>query len=320
MAKFKVLIADDRYPAYDEEKGVLEKIGADIAFTRSGDEAELARAVVDIDALLVNLNPITATVISAMNRCKCVSRYGVGYDNVDTAALAAKGIYLANVPGFCVEDVSDHALALFMDCVRKISRKDRLVRQGRWNLTGIQDVFRIAGRTFGFVGYGAIARCLRRKISGLGLGRVLVADPFLSADVAAQAGAELVELEELCRSADYISIHAPLSDATRGLIGRQQFALMKKTAILINTSRGPLVDTEALVNALRTGAIACAGLDVFDTEPLPADSELLKLENVTLADHAGWHSVEAMIELKTGAAQNVADTLTKGKPTFAVDI
>jgi D-3-phosphoglycerate dehydrogenase len=268
----------------------------------------------------VNLAPITAKVIAAMKKCKCVSRYGVGYDNVDAAALKARGIFLANVPDYCGEDVSDHAMALLMDCVRKVSRKDRLVRQGQWNLTGVQDVFRVAGKTLGFVGYGMIARVLHRKLSGFNLGRVLIADPFVPAEAARKAGAELVDLSTLCREADFISIHAPLLPATRGMIGRAQFGLMKKTAILVNTSRGPLVEEAAIVEALKSGKIACAGLDVFGAEPLPMDSELRKLDNVTLTDHAGWYSVESMVELKTKAAQNIADTLTMGKPKYAVKI
>ena len=149
---------------------------------------------------------------------------------------------------------------------------------------------------------------------------MLIADPFVSADDAKQAGAELVDLEVLCRESDFISIHAPLNDATRGLVGAEQFALMKPTAVLVNTSRGPLVDEAALVEALKAGKIACAGLDVFAAEPLPADSKLRSLDNVTLTDHAGWYSVESMAELKTKAARNVADALTKGKPTYPVKI
>ncbi len=320
MAKYKVLIADSRYQAYDEEKAVLEKIDAEVIVNSSDSEDQIAEVVADADGLIVNLAPITEKVISAMNKCKCVSRYGVGYDNVDTAALKAKGIYLANVPDYCEEDVSDHAFALFTDCVRKISRKDRLVRAGQWNLTGIQDVFRISGKTFGFVGYGLIARCLRRKLSGFNLSRVLIADPFISAQAAKEAGVELVDLNTLCEQSDYISVHAPLLPSTRGLIGAEQFALMKKTAVIINTSRGPLIDEKALLDALKNEKIACAGLDVFQTEPLDPDSELRNLDNVTLTDHAGWFSVESMVELKTKAAQNIADTLTTGKPKYPVKI
>ncbi|MFH1615782.1 MAG: C-terminal binding protein [Planctomycetota bacterium] len=320
MPKYRVLIADSRYPAYDEEKSVLERVGAEIIVESSDDEDKIAKAVADIDGLIVNLAPITSKVIAAMNKCRCVSRYGVGYDNVDTAALKAKEIYLANVPDYCLEDVSDHALALFMDCVRKISRKDRLVRKGLWNLTGIQHVFRICGKTFGFVGYGMIARCLHRKLSGFNLNRILIADPFVSTDAAQKAGVELVDLNTLCKESDYISIHAPLSSSTRGLIGSAQFNLMKKTAIIINTSRGPVINQRALIDALKNQKIACAGLDVFETEPLDNNSELRKLDNITLTDHAAWYSQESLVELKTKAAQNIAACLTSGKPKYIVKI
>jgi D-3-phosphoglycerate dehydrogenase / 2-oxoglutarate reductase len=318
MSQFKVVIADSRYPAYDEEKAVLEPIGAEVVVERSDDETVIAGLVRDADALIVNLAPVTAAVVAAMTRCRCVSRYGVGYDNVDVKALRERGIYLANVPGFCSEDVSDHAFALFMDCVRKISRKDRHVRRGEWNLTGLQPVHRIAGRTFGFVGYGAIAQIFHRKLSGFQLGRVLVADPVLTDEAAARSGVERVDLETLLRESDYISLHAPVLPSTRGMIGAAQLAAMKSGAILINTARGPLVDEDALAEALRNETIACAGLDVYNKEPLDADSPLLSLDNVTLTDHAGWHSEESMVELKTMAAQNVAETLLHGKPRFIV--
>lgn len=319
MGKCKVLIADSRYPAYEQERQVLKQIDAEVIVERSDDENKIANLLEGVAGLIVNLAPITAKVIAAMNCCKCVSRYGVGYDNVDAEELGRRGIALANVPDYCVEDVSDHAFALWMDGVRKISRKNGLVRQGQWNLTSVQDVFRTCGKTFGFVGYGMIARCFHRKLSGFDL-RVLLADPFVSAQQAEQAGVELVDLATLCSESDYISIHAPLSDSTRSLIGAEQFGLMKKTAIIINTSRGPLIDETALTEALKNERIACAGMDVFVTEPLPAESELRKLDNITLTDHTGWHSVESMVELKTKAAQNIVDTLVTGKPTYPVTI
>lgn len=319
MSKYKVLIADSRYKSYEQELTVLREIAAELIFERSDNEDKLIAVVPDIDALIVNLAPITAKVISAMNRCKCVSRYGIGYDNVDVEALTQKKIPLTNVPDYCGEDVSDHAFALFMDCVRKISRKDRHVRKGEWNLTGLQPVHRICGRTFGFVGYGMIARHFHRKLSGFNLGRVLVADPIVSRLVVEQAGAELVDLDTLCRESDYISLHAPVLPSTRGMIGAAQFGMMKDTAILINTARGPLVDENALVAALKSGKIACAGLDVFINEPLKARSELKKLDNVTLTDHAGWYSEESQVELQRSAARNVALALTGQKLLFCVN-
>lgn len=320
MGKYKVIIADSRYGVYDEEKSVLDKIDADVIIESSDNEDKIANVAADADGLIVNLAPITAKVISAMKKCKCVSRYGVGYDNVDTKAIKEKGIFLANVPDYCGEDVSDHAFALFMDCVRKISRKDRHVRAGDWNLVKLQKVYRVAGKTFGFVGFGMIARIFLRKLSGFNLGKIIVYDPYIPKDVIKQAGAEQVELDQLLKESDFISIHAPLLPSTKGLIGAPQFDIMKKTAILVNTSRGPLIDENALISALKENKIGCAGIDVFEKEPLPLESGLRKLDNIVLTDHAGWYSEEAMVELKTKAAQNIADTLLTGKPKYAVKI
>ena len=167
---------------------------------------------------------------------------------------------------------------------------------------------------------GEIARHVHRKLAGFSLGRVLVCDPIVPAETVRGAGAEPVDLETLCRESDYVSLHAPALPSTRGMIGRKQFAMMKKSAILINTARGPLIDEDALVEALKAGRIACAGLDVFINEPLRTESELRRLENVTLTDHAGWYSLEAMVELKTKAAQNVADVLQGKPPRYRVNI
>ncbi len=320
MAQFKVLIADSRHPGYDEEKAVLSEIDAEVIIERSDDEEVMVKWAPEIDGLVVNLAPVTAKVIGAMTKCRCISRYGVGYDNVDLAALKGRDIILANVPDYCAEDVSDHAMALFLDGVRKISRKDRHVRKGEWNLVELQKVNRIRGRTFGFVGFGLIARTVLRKLSGFELGRILVSDPLIPKDVVEQAGAELVDLDTLCAESDYISLHAPVVPATKGMIGAAQLEKMKETAILINTARGPLIQEEALVEALKNGQIACAGLDVFENEPLAADHPLRALDNITLVDHAGWYSEEAMAELKTKAAKNVADVLKGGKPDYIVPV
>lgn len=319
MAKYKVLIADSRYDSYKEEEKVLSAIDADIVYETSDDEDKIAGLVGNVDALIVNLAPITPKVINAMTKCKCVSRYGIGCDNVDEDAMNEKGVMLLNVPGYCAEDVSDHAMALLLDCVRKISRKDRHIRAGEWNLTGLQSVKRVCGKTFGFVGFGAIARTLHRKLSGFNLDRVLVSDPVVTEEMAKEAGVELVDLETLCKESDYISLHAPVLPSTKGMIGREQFEMMKDTAILINTARGPLIDETALINALKVGQIACAGLDTFIDEPLDAENELRKLDNVTLTDHAGWYSEESQVELQRMAAENVALVLTGKDPISCVN-
>lgn len=319
MAGLKVIVTDDRYGSYDEETAVLKEIGASVEVHNLGDEAETAQVLRDADGILVNLHPLPATVIQELQKCRVISRYGVGYDNVSVEAATAKGIWVTRVPDYCLEDVSDQALALLLGCVRKVAFKDRRIREGAWNLHKEQPSYRITGKTLGLIGYGAIARTLHRKISGFGLGRVLVFDPYLDPKKIEENGAESATLRSLLKNSDYISVHAPLNDGTRGLIGGRELSLMKKTAILINTSRGPLLEEKAVADALAGGKIAAAGLDVFETEPLPADSLLRQLDNVILSDHTGWYSEESVVELKTKAAQNVLEVLKGGKPIYPVN-
>jgi D-3-phosphoglycerate dehydrogenase len=319
MATLKVVVTDDRYGSYDEENTVLKEIGVSVEVHDQMDEAETVRVLKQADGILLNLHPLPAAVIDKLEKCRVISRYGVGYDNVDVQSATSKGIWVARVPDYCLEDVSDQAIALLLGCVRKVAFKDRRIREGAWNLHKEQPSYRVAGKTLGLVGYGAIARTLHRKMSGFGLERVLVFDPYLDPKKISENGAESVSLHKLLKEADYVSVHAPLNEETRGMIGGRELALMKKTAILVNTSRGPLLEQKAVADALAGGKIAAAGLDVFETEPLPPDSPLLKLDNAILSDHAGWYSEESVAELKTKAARNVLAVLKGGKPIYPVN-
>lgn len=319
MAGFKVIVTDDRYGSYEEEKTVLKEIGASVEVHNLGNEGQTIEVLRDADGILVNLHPLPATVIHELQKCRVISRYGVGYDNVSVETATAKGIWVARVPDYCLEDVSDQALALLLGCVRKVAFKDRRIREGAWNLHREQPSYRITEKTLGLIGYGAIARTLHRKISGFGLGRVLVFDPYLDPKKIEENGAESATLRSLLKNSDYISVHAPLNDGTQGLIGSRELSLMKKTAILINTSRGPLLEEKAVAEALANGKIAAAGLDVFEAEPLPTESPLRQLDNVILSDHTGWYSEESVTELKTKAAQNVLAVLNGGKPIYPVN-
>jgi D-3-phosphoglycerate dehydrogenase len=319
MATLRVAVTDDRYGSYEEENAVLRQIGVSVEVHDRMDEAETVRVLAQADGILVNLHPLPAGVIEKLERCRVISRYGVGYDNVDVETATSKGIWVARVPDYCLEDVSDQALALLLGCVRKVAFKDRRIREGAWNLHREQPSYRIAGKTLGLIGYGAIARTLHRKMSGLHLDRVLAFDPYLDPEKIAENGAQAVTLRRLLKESDYISVHAPLNEETRGLIGSRELALMKKTAILVNTSRGPLLEEKAVAAALAGGEIAAAGLDVFESEPLPPDSPLLRLDNAVLSDHAGWYSEESVAELKTKAAWNVLEVLRGGKPVYPVN-
>jgi len=188
-----------------------------------------------------------------------------------------------------------------------------------WLLAPTQEIRRIKSKTYGLIGYGLIARALHRKLGGFGLEQVLVYDPFVDEATVKAAGGTPATLEDLCRNSDFISIHTPLNKNTRGMISRPQFEIMKSSAILINVSRGPVVDEGALVEALQNNKIHMAGLDVFETEPPSPDNPLLKLENVVLSDHAGYYSRESFAELKTKAAQNIVEAITGKRPRYAVN-
>ena len=213
--------------------------------------------------------------------------------------------------------MSDHALAMFLACVRDLRSYDRMARAGR--LGRPRPLYRITGRTFGLVGCGGIGRTLIRKLSGLGLARILVHDPYLSADQIAAVGGVAADLDTLLRAADCVSLHTPLTAETRHPIGAEQLRLMKRTAILINTARGGPIDQDALAAALAEGAIACAGLDVFEQEPLPTDSPLAGLDNVILSNHMAWYTEESSVELATKAARNVSEVLAGRPPVYPVN-
>ncbi len=320
MAAFRVVVTDDRYGGrYREEEDVLRELDVKLEVRNLTTEEETARVLEDADAVLVNLHPMGAGVIRRLARCRVISRYGVGYDNVDVEAATEKGIWVARVPDYGYEDVSDQALALLLGCIRGVAYKDRRVREGSWNLTGEWSCRRLRGRVLGLLGYGGIARTLHRKVQGFGLARVLVCDPYVDAAEIRRAGGIPADLDTLLRESDYLSVHAALTPQTRRLIGRREIALLKPGAILINTSRGPLVDEAALAEALAEGRIGSAGLDVFEKEPLPADSPLRNLDNVILSDHTAWFSEESIVELKTKAARNVLEVLKGGPPLYPVN-
>ncbi|MBN2534971.1 MAG: C-terminal binding protein [Spirochaetales bacterium] len=319
MTPYHVIILDNRFTSYQEEECILRKADAELKVVSSISEDELPHEVFDADAIIVNLCPLGAHTIKKLHRCKIISRYGVGYDNVDVEAATKAGIWVANVPDYCKEEVSDHVLALLMDCIRKISFVDARIRQKKWNIHQGVSISRIRGKTFGFIGYGRIARTLHEKIKGFGLDKILVYDPYIDPEIILRNGAFAVSMELLLETADFISLHVPLTEETRGFIGAHEISMIKKEAILINTSRGAVIDENALVKALAEGSLYSAGLDVFEQEPLPEESPLLSLDNVVLTSHMAYYSEEALRELKSKAAENVAAVLQGGKPVYPVN-
>ncbi|MCX7804022.1 MAG: C-terminal binding protein [Planctomycetota bacterium] len=318
MARYKVGVVDLGYPHYEWEKEELAPVGAEIVLRDDPSPEGVRKLCRECDGILLRQTVIDAPLIREMKKCKVIARYGVGVDNVDIEAATAAGIWVAKVPPYCSDEVAEHALALILACARKLTMHERYVRDGKWDLGPREKIYRIQGRTLGMVGCGSIGAALRKKVRGLDL-KVLVFDPYLPPDKARAMDVELVPLERVCRESDFISIHAALTKETRHMIGAAQIALMKPTAILVNTSRGPLVNEAALYDALAARRIAFAGLDVFEKEPLPMDSPLRKLDNVILTDHAAWYSEQSLESLQRLAARAVAAVLRGEMPECPVN-
>ncbi len=318
MARFKVVVTDLGYLTYRYEREQVEAIGGELLTFDCKTEDEVIKATRDADGVLNRAVHITPRVVDNMQRCKVIARYGVGVDNVDVEACTKKGICVANVPDYCWEEVSDQALALLLACARKVVSHDRRTRKGEWDIGSRDPIHRIAGKTLGLLGLGHIARVVVRKAKGFSL-RMIAYDPFVSKEMADQLGVELVDFERLLAESDFLSIHVPLNEETRHMIGEEQFKRMRSSAVLINTSRGPIVDEKALVKALREDWIASAGVDVYEQEPPAKDNPLFALENAVVTDHAAWYSEESIVELQTKAAAEVCRVLVGEWPKSLVN-
>jgi D-3-phosphoglycerate dehydrogenase len=307
----RVVIIDDGYDHYDIEHGILDPLGAELVLSPChGDPVAVAAAIGGADAVLVREAPVTGAAIAAAPRLAGIVRYGIGTDNIDVAEAARRRIYVANLPDYGTEDVSDHAMALLLAVARRIVTRDAYVRGGGWFTGTKEKIHRVAGKTLGLVGYGRIARAFERKMRGFGVTRVLAYDPFMRLPM----GVEPATIEDVCRESDYVSLHAPLTPDTRHMLDAARLRLMKPTSIIVNTSRGALIDEAALIEALRRGAIFGAGLDVFEDEPPAQDNPLLGLPNVVVSDHAGWYSEESVADLQRKAAEEVREILLGRTP------
>jgi D-3-phosphoglycerate dehydrogenase len=315
----RVLVTDHAWPSLEIERAILAEAGAELVVA-GPEEAELIELAAGADAILTNWRRVPEAALDAAVRCLVVARYGVGLDNIPVERATELGMIVANVPDFCVEEVSDHAMALLLACARRIVTFARSTRAGAWDLAGLgQGLPRLRGQRLGIVGYGNTARTLIPKAQGFGLD-VVVCTPRLQAGRDASTDVETTgDLEHLLATSDYVSLHAPATPETAGLIGEAELRAMKPTASLINTSRGALVDEDALLRALQEGWIAGAALDVLATEPARAGHPLLALDNAIVTPHAAFYSETAIAELETKAARNVAAVLRGELPATIVN-
>jgi D-3-phosphoglycerate dehydrogenase len=317
MAPLLVAVADSVFPNLDTARQVLKAIGAELNLAPAATPEAILKVAAPADALLVTYAKITADMIGQMTRCRIISRFGIGVDNVDLDAATAAGIVVTKVPDYCIDEVSDHAMALLLALVRKIPSSNAQVHAGRWEMKAVVPIHRLRGRVLGLVGFGRIPQLVAPKAKAFGL-RVIVYDPFVPADVLARERVEQVDFDELLAQSDYISIHTPLLPETKNLFSTGAFSKMKPGAYLINTARGPIVDEQALAKALDASQLAGAALDVMPQEP-PAGSPLLGRDNVIITPHTSFYSEESLLELQRKAAQEVADVLTGKAPKNPVN-
>ena len=315
---YRVVMTDYGWHSVELERQILAEIGAELIVAETGAEEELVALVPEADGILTNWKPTTGNVIQAARECKVIARTGIGVDNIDVETATALGIVVTNVPVFCVDEVSDHAMALLLACARKVALLDRGVRNGEWNRDVGPSMHRIRGQTLGIIGIGKIGEAIPPKARAFGL-EVLAFSPRLTPQIAKNYGVECTNLHGLLTRSDFITIHTPLTPETEGLIGEMELRQMKPTAYIINTSRGDIIDSSALHKALAEGWIAGAALDVLPQEPPATDEPLLGLDNIIITPHAAFMSEESIYDLEIKAATAVAKVLTGQMPESVVN-
>ena len=319
MPQFKVYVTDFEYETLQNERNEVSKIDADFIPLQCKTEDDVIRLAADADALFVQYAPITARVFDALHNLKIVVRYGVGVDCVDLDAATKHNVYVCNVPDYGVEEVSTHAMTMVLASLRKLVLLSNSVKAGKWDFKIAKPIHRTCSLTLGIAGFGRIPKMVAKKAAAFSF-RILAYDPYVDAKVMSEFGVKKTDFDTLLRESDVISIHVPLTKETRHLFNKAAFEKMKKGAFLVNTSRGPLVDENDLVSALKKKKLAGAALDVCEKEPLPSSSELRQFDNVILTPHAAWYSEEAQNDLQRKAAEEVVRVLRNEKPRYCVNI
>jgi len=311
----RIVITDCDHPSVEIEKKILSEINSELTLETCKTEEDVIAVASDADGIINQYAPFTRKVIKSLNRCKIIARYGVGVDNIDVEAATEQHIIVANVPDYCLDEVSTHALGLILASARKIIFLDRKVRERTWDFKITKPLFRTQGKILGLFGLGRIARMVAQKALGFGF-KVIAFDPYVSE---ANSKIEMVTLKRLLSDSDFLSIHVPLTDETRHSFSENELRTMKKTAYLVNTSRGPIVDEKALYVALKEKWIAGAALDVMEKEPPDWKEPLLKLDNIIITPHISFYSEESYVELKTKVAEAVCSVLKGELPRAMVN-
>ncbi len=311
----RIVITDCDHPSVEIERAILSEIAPELILANCNTEDEVIEEAHDADGIINQYAPITRKVIEALKKCKVIARYGVGVDNIDVEAATEHKIIVANVPDYCIDEVSTHTMALILACARGITLLNSKIKEKRWDFTLAKPLFRTQGKTLGLFGLGRIARMVAQKALGFGF-KIIAYDPYVPR---VDDGIKLVEFSQLFSDSDFISIHSPLTEETRHSFGENELKAMKKTAYLVNTARGSIIDEKALYKALEGRWIAGAALDVMEKEPPDWENSLLKLDNLIISPHISFYSEESYVELKTKVAQAVLSVLKGELPRAIVN-
>ena len=315
----KVVIVDSREEGFELEKKAFVREGATLRILSCKDQNELIEAVRDAYIVIFTSSKFTAEVISHLSDCRMLIRYGIGLDNVDIRAATEKGIYVCNTPDYGTFAVAEHAFAMLINLVRRTMLLDRNVRNNIWSTDAINPVHTLRYKTLGIVGFGNIGRHLSKMAQAFDMD-VLISDPYIDDEAAKAFKVKKTTLDDLVVKSDHISLHAPLTPETRHLFNMTLFKKMKSSATIINTGRGGLINQNDLISALGSGDIAGAGLDVFESEPLAQDNELLKMSNVLLSPHVAWYTEESVVNLHIEVIDEVLRVFQGDKPRNCVNI
>lgn len=317
MAKYKVVVTDYVFPNIEPEREILEPIGAEVISAQCHGVEELIHFTKDADGILnCYFKPIGEDIFKASPKLKVVVRYGIGIDTIDIPAATKHGVMVANVPDYCLDEVSDHTIALLFALSRKIVLSDKRVKSSDYSISYLKPLFKLRGKTIGFLGFGRIAKLVAEKISAFGF-RFIFYDPYMDKKF---ENAEQVFLDELLIKSDFLLIHSPETEETKHLLNREKLLLMKPTAYIINTARGGIIDTEVLIEMLKTNKLAGAALDVVEgVHQISSEHPFCSMDNVILTPHSAWYSEESIRELQTKAAKEIFRVLRGEKPKFLLN-
>ncbi|MGE4485122.1 MAG: C-terminal binding protein [Oscillospiraceae bacterium] len=311
---YKIVVTDYLFDNLDAFSKPLESIGASVSMYQHREPEDVIPIVKDADIVFVHHAKITREVIGAMANCKMIVRPAIGFDNIDVEAATEKKIFVTNIPDYGAQyDVSDHAIMLLLACAKKLWLLAKNVKDGVWDYNLAKPVYRVRNQKLGLVGFGKIPQRVASKAKALDMD-VIAYDPYLPAEAAEKSGVKLVDFDTLVRDSDFISIHSPLNRSTYHMFNRDVFDRMKPTAFVINTARGGVINEADLIEALKSGRIAGAGLDVVENEIMAADHPFVSMDNVIVTPHSAWYSVDSEEALLSLSAEEVIRTLKDGAP------